>query len=163
PAAAPPCTPAAVGPRPASPGGRTPGGAGPRLPSPSPEIPLQNRSAVANHWSANQPDGRPYGTPVATANRSEQLPLALRLLMFVQGAGATLAGAPWGLLPPRGQWALFAVLALLGLAAGALKVELCARWGRITMAYAVTCFTLLAAGPGAALTVNALAALGGLY
>jgi putative nucleotidyltransferase with HDIG domain len=83
--------------------------------------------------------------------------------MLLQGAGAALAVAHWGPLPAHGQWALFAVLALLGLAAGALKVELCARWGRITMAYAVTCFTLLAAGPGAALTVNALAALGGLY
>src|SRR5205814_3079825 len=92
-----------------------------------------------------------------------QLPLPLRLLMLLQGVGAALAVARWGLLPGHGEWALFAVLALLGLAAGSFKVELCARWGRITLAYAVTCFTLLAVGPGAALAVNALAALGGLF
>src|SRR5262249_10577429 len=83
--------------------------------------------------------------------------------MVFQCAGAALAVARWGLRPVHGEWPLFAVLALLGLAAGAFKAELYARWGRITLAYAVTCFTLLAVGPGAALAVNALAALGGLF
>lgn len=97
---------------------------------------------------------------VTRAQRFSELPARLRgLIVFQALAAAAAAGAYWR-LPQGGEWSLFLCLAVLGLAAGALKIELAARWGRLTMAFAVTYFTLLALGPCAAMAVNVLAAVG---
>jgi putative nucleotidyltransferase with HDIG domain len=86
----------------------------------------------------------------------------MRWLITAQSVAAAAAAIVWHDLPGRSQLPLVAILAALALAAGALKVELCARWGRITMAFAVAYFTFLTLGPGAAMLVNSLAAVGGL-
>jgi putative nucleotidyltransferase with HDIG domain len=83
-------------------------------------------------------------------------------LIAAQAVAAGLAIAGYGREPAAGDWPLFLSLSVLGVVAGAFKIELCARWGRLTMAFAVTIFALLALGAGAALVVNALAAVGGL-
>ncbi len=94
--------------------------------------------------------------------RFRELPLRLRALTIAQAVSAGAAAAWLWEAPRAGEVPLFAALCVLGLGAGAFKVELCVRWGRITMAFGVTCFAFLALGAGAAMAVNALAALGGL-
>src|SRR5581483_7123774 len=96
------------------------------------------------------------------ANRFRELPARLQRLIASQAAAAVTACALLARLPHPSHALLFLGLAAAGLAAGALKIELSARWGRITMAFAVTYFALLSLGAGPAIVVNALAALGGL-
>src|SRR5438874_13821467 len=80
------------------------------------------------------------------ADRFRDLPAPLRWLIVMQAIAAAIACALLGAMPAPRQGLLLAALAALGLAAGAFKIELCARWGRITMAFAVTYFALLALG-----------------
>src|SRR5205823_2828664 len=88
------------------------------------------------------------------------LPTRVRWLIAAQAVLAAAAMARFGALPAPGRWPFFLTLAALGLAAGAFKIELTARWGRLTMAFAVTFFTLLALGAGPAMAVNTFAAVG---
>jgi diguanylate cyclase (GGDEF)-like protein/putative nucleotidyltransferase with HDIG domain len=88
-----------------------------------------------------------------------QLPPRLRAYILVSAALAALTSA----LTLRGyqfrDWGLF--LGLLGMAglAGALKVELPVKWGRMSLGSAVTFFALLRLGIPEAVAVNAISAL----
>jgi hypothetical protein len=90
------------------------------------------------------------------------LPLRLRAYLLTSAiAAVTLGYATRGLHAP-GDPGLLAVLLVLTAVAGGLKVSLTVRWGRMTLGFAVTYFTLLTLGIPAAVLVNALSAVSSL-
>src|SRR5260370_20357846 len=91
--------------------------------------------------------------------RYSQLPPRLRTYIMASAVSAALATgvSTWG--HPVRDWELFlGLLALAGLA-GAMKVELPVRWGRMSLGSAVTFFALFSLGIPEAIAVNAVSAI----
>lgn len=96
------------------------------------------------------------------AAASVNLPTAVRWLIVGQAVLASVLVGLLGTVPTASSLPTLGLIVGLGFVSAALKIELFARWGRITMAFAITFYALLALGPTAAFAVNAAAALGGL-
>src|SRR5712692_5377371 len=88
-----------------------------------------------------------------------QLPPLLRIYIMASAATAALAAG----IAARGHqvrdWDLFLGLLGLGALAGAMKVELPIRWGRMSLGSVATFFALFALGVPEAIAVNAMSAI----
>ena len=91
-----------------------------------------------------------------------QLPRRLQLFILAQaGSAIFLSYSAWSdYLRP--EWSLIACLALIGLIAGACKVDVNVRWGRMSLGFTATSLAFLVMGPAPTMLVNSLAALGSL-
>ncbi len=88
-----------------------------------------------------------------------QLPPRLRNYIMASAVAAALAAGVAARAHPVPDWRLFLGLLGLGAFAGAMKVELPVRWGRMSLGSVVTFFALFNLGVPEAIAVNGMSAL----
>ena len=94
--------------------------------------------------------------------RFSELPARLRILSIVQAAAAGIAAYwSWHLPGASDAW-LLAFLMICGALAGACKVDVNVRLGRITLGFTVAYFSLLSLGTPAAMLVGACGTVAGM-